>query len=370
MKLFGRNYWFNFVCWVHLDLLYFQQIDISTKVFWVGKWSILKVFTSLDAKGWQPKDKDPSCHFLSPHKGWGAPKKVTELHVVSQEDLQIWEIHWTVHYICEGIYRFQPFEWCWGTTSDIQKNGFEASHLQLQSWHWWWFTGARLLQWTWPSQCGCCHGSGYTTRIGFACRTGGLRVGSDWKVWKGDAKHRIWESLARLIINTTLNRLLEFFPKSVVVDVWGNWWKFWALQFEDSSQKFPACNNRCFSIRCHLWCRNCLQPTFDPTFAEYPTGEFWSKRYETIHHLWTLSNTCLGLLRGTTGEMKGWWEQTGAYYRDDWKVDWFWLYGKFKWLLWLWLCWWYWCSMISSNWSPDRFQTDVSSVFSQSVESW
>lgn len=180
---------YNFVCWVHLDLRYFQQIDISTKVFWVGKWSILKVFTSLDAKGWQPKDKDPSCHFLSPHKGWGAPKKVTELHVVSQEDLQIWEIHWTVHYICEGIYRFQPFEWCWGTTSDIQKNGFEASHLQLQSWHWWWFTGARLLQWTWPSQCGCCHGSGYTTRIGFACRTGGLRVGSDWKVWKGDAKH-------------------------------------------------------------------------------------------------------------------------------------------------------------------------------------
>lgn len=33
------------------------------------------------------------------------------------------------------------------------------------------------------------------------------------------SKHRIWESLARLIINTIFNRLLEIFPKSVVVDV-------------------------------------------------------------------------------------------------------------------------------------------------------
>ncbi len=82
----------------------------------------------------------------------------------------------------------------------------------------------------------------------------------------------------------------------------------WALQFEyeDSPHKFAALNN----VTCEM-CRNCLQPAFDQTFAEHSTGEFWSKRYETIHHLWTVSNTCLGLLRGATGwEMKGWLRQT------------------------------------------------------------
>lgn len=222
MKLFGRNYWFNFMCWVHLDLRYFQQIDVSTKVFWVGKWSILKVFTSLDGKGWQPKDKDPSCHFLSPHKGWGAPTKVTELHVVSQEDLQIWEIHWTVHYICEGIYRFQPFEWCWVTTSDIQKTVLKLPTFNCSR-----DTGGGLQVRASFNELGRPNADvamGVDTRQELDLRVGPVAyvldlIGRYGREMLNTSKHRIWESLARLIINTIFNRLLEIFPKSVVVDV-------------------------------------------------------------------------------------------------------------------------------------------------------
>ncbi len=110
-------------------------------------------------------------------------KKVKELHGKPRLARRLFGRYTELKYICEGIYKFQPCESCWGNHTryatkessswkpNFAKSLFKSFSPSTVFRPCFGGAGARLVQWTWPSQCGCCHGSGYTTRIGFACRT-------------------------------------------------------------------------------------------------------------------------------------------------------------------------------------------------------